>query len=242
LAAVFNLLATSLQLKTTLLSCQIIRKILEILAVLTVVTSSGSILVLSFERYVACIHCFRVHEIVSEKRVNRSLYGIWTFGLICSFLDEKHYKQNTARLSMQLTKTLSIIYVITVLSCSTVLAYIQIRLYRLSRKLMKVHPGSSFGRGAEANDLRRNQMKVSIVASSVIGLYMICMVPLACYIVFTSFKESNEQSKNRLISIFLVQVNAFVDSFVYGLGMADTRKAMAKELRKAKTVISELIC
>ncbi len=241
LVAFIQLMALLSDLKTVDVSCQVLRKIVEVVAVLTMVTSSGSILALSVERYVACIYCFRVHHIVSHKRVQRALYAVWGLSVVCSFLDEKRYRSSLTSNSLPLTPTSRAIYGFIVIISTVILTCIQISLYRLARKLIRVHPGSSFGSNAEANDLRRDQLRSSIAASAVVVLYVVCMCPLAIYMLVMFFEELDVQSDARLFCIFLAQINTFVDPFVYGFGMEDTRRSIKREMRKMKSFFQEIL-
>ncbi len=241
--AFLQLIGTFSGLKATDPTCQIVRKSIEVTVVVTTVTTSGSILALSIERYMACIHCFRAHEIVSEKRVLKALGGIWGFGIICSLCDEKRYEANLSQVAFPLTRAFKILYTIVVLTSSVVLLFIQFRLYRESHRLIRVNPatGTSFGSDAEANDMRRSQLKVSFVASIVIVMYVVCMCPLAFYIVVTEIRPDYGILSVRQAVICFNQINTFADPFVYGFGMSDTRRGMMREIREIRESLSNLI-
>ncbi len=224
------------------IGCQIIRKILQFTSILTVISSSGSILMLSFERYVACIHCLRLHAIITDKVVDRGLCCIWVISILCGFLEKTRYEVCLGPVVLTHLKTDSIIYTIVVLSSSVLLAAVQIRLYLLSYTKTKIHPsGNVFGRKAEENDLRKNQIKLTIVASAIVLLYVVCMCPLAFYLISIGFESKNPDSMFRILSIMLVVINALMDPFVYGFGMADTRKAIITELQGIKSFFLNLL-
>ncbi len=240
--ALTQLLGIIFQLEATSFSCQVSRKILEFISIATVITASGSIVALSIERYVACVHCFRLHEIITDKVINRFLCCLWTVGVIVGFLDNKRYERNTTLVALPLTEANNIIYVITVLSSSVIITYVQIRLYLTSKEKNKVQPGANFGRAAEASDLRKRQMKISMVASAVVVLYVVCMCPLAFYMVFNRFKQPEDISSGlRLFCFFLTSANTVVDPLLYGFGMTDTRKAIKKEFKQLKNYIWETV-
>ncbi len=240
LVAFIQLIALLSDLKTVDTSCQILRKFVEFVAILTVVTSSGSIIALSVERYVACIHCFRLYEIVSHRRVVRALCVVWLFGIGGALADKKRYQSNLTPNILPLSRITCVLYGSVIMFSTAILAYTQINLYLVARRLIRVHPGGSFGSHAEANDLRRSQLKASIAASAVVVLYVVCMCPLAIYMLVMALEELDSQSNVRLGCIFLAQINTFFDPFVYGLGMEDTRKSMKRELKKVKTFIQEI--
>ncbi len=240
LVALIQLMALLAQLKTLDVSCQILRKLVEFFAILTVVTSSGSIIALSLERYVACVNCFRLYDLVSHRRVVGGLSLLWVFAVVCSLSDKKRYQSNLTPNILPLSRTTSVLYGSVILFSTVVLAYVQIKLYLTARRLIRVHPGGSFGRNAEAHDLRRSQLKASIVSSAVVVLYMVCMCPLAVYLLVTAFKELDMRSDTRLVCIFLAQVNTFFDPFLYGLGMQDTRQSLKRDLKKAKSFFQNI--
>ncbi len=240
--AFLQLLGLILQLEASSTGCQVIRKLVELVVISTIVWASGSIVALSIERYVACVHCFRFHEIITDKFVNRYLCCLWAIGLLAGFVDEQRYEPNSTLVALPLTKTFGIIYSVTVLSSSAILAFVQIRLYLISKKKNKTHPGVIFGRAAEVNDLRKRQLKISIVASAVVVLYVVCMCPLAFYSILYGFDHYTDVgSAFRLASLLVASANTFMDPFVYGLGMGDTRQAMKKELKKIQNFFSELL-
>ncbi len=242
--ALLSFLAQIANLKTTSIACQAIRTTIGVVAIWTVITSSGSILTLSVERYFACIHCFQAHRIISDQRTVRTICGFWLVGIICALADSSHYRANLGAVTICRSKITDVMYTSVVLPSTIILLFIQTRLFLLSRRLMRVIPGTSnaFGSAAEAIDLRKRAWKVSIVASAVVVLYVFCMCPLAFYFIATLFEKSNELTPSRFTAMFLVQFNAFADPFVYGLGMADMRQAMIRELRRDKEFFKNMIC
>ncbi len=240
--AFLSILSYSFLPRSDSVGCQVIRKLFEFLGISTVVMSSGSILLLTFERYVACVHSLRFYDIVTDDRVSRALYCIWVVAILCGLIDKERYEPNYTAMPLVFTKAICVIYTIVVFGSSIILTCVQIRLYLLSRKKMKVLPFNNFGRAAEENDRRKAEMKVAIVASAVVGLYMICMCPLAFYIISAGFDDTNNDvSAFRVISIMLLAVNTVADPFVYGFGMSDTRQKIMTELRKIKLAIVDMI-
>ncbi len=241
--ALIQFIAAISNLKTTHTACQVLRKSMEVTAVVTVVASSGSILALSVERYIACIYCLRAVHMLSDSRVERALIGIWSFSFILSLCDDQRYLANMTSIPLPLTQAFKIIYACVVITSTAIILCIQVRLYRQSHRLMTVHPGTgrSFGSTAEANDIRRSQLKVSLAASGVVIMYVVCMCPLAFYIIATAFQETDKMSNIRLAVIFLAQINTFADPFVYGIGMGDTRRAIMREIRNIKRCLSRSV-
>ncbi len=243
LLALLQLLGSLLHLKAPSMTCQVIRKSCEVILDMTLITESGSILLLSVERYIACAHCFRLQEIITDGLVKKQLCFIWAFGLVGAFIDPKRYELNLKPDAIPLTKAFNILYATTVIACSLIMIFVQARLYLLAykRSKVRVQPAGNFGQHAEASDLRRTRFKSSLIASAIVVLYMVCMCPLAFYIVANGFAESSNMSDVRAVVSILVEVNTFVNPFVYTLGMSDTRQALQQELRKIKSFFKSLL-
>eukprot|EP00794_Sanderia_malayensis_P010026 gene10026-11050_t len=231
--------------KTEVLSlgCQIVRKIYEYISIVTVVAASGNIIALSFERYVACVHCLRFHVIVTDKLTNRILGCVWIVSLIMGLVDKERYVPNYTEFILPLHTTTNIIYAITVLSSSAILVFVQVRLYILSKKKRRINPHFGlYGRKAEANDMRRHNLKVNIIASAVVVLYVVCMCPLAIYMIGIILfpRDFTLKPRLRLMLCLFSLTNTFFNSFVYGFGLADTRQGIKKEIRAIKAYLSQV--
>ena len=227
------------KLNTTDAFCQVLRNFAGFVGTLTLIASSGSIIALSIERYITCVHCLRVYQILSHKRVKIALCGIWLFAVVGALADEKRYKSNSTE-NIPMSRFANVLYGSVIMFSTTCLVYTQINLYLVARRLIRNQPGCSFGSQAEAHDFRKRQLKASIAASAVVVLYVVCMCPLGIYMFTTAFTGVSVQSSFRIVSIFLAQVNTFVDPFVYGLGMEDTRRTIKRELKKMKSFIKDI--
>ncbi len=241
ITALLHVFSILLHLRTDSQACQITRKILETVVVVTFYASTGSILGLSFERYVACVHCFRVHELVTDKLVKRLLLGVWAFGLVMAFGDPESYKSNLTQYVLHQSITRRYMYTITVIVTTIILLYVQIRLYLLSHKkifrVIKVHPVGSFTERAEAVSTRKRQWKLSIVASAVVAMFVISMCPVTIYNIISGFRDTQEYSRVKPILLLIAMLNTLANPFVYGLGMTDTREAIKEELIAIKNWI-----
>ena len=85
LTGLFAIISRVFQLRTTFTSCQVLRQTIELNSSLTVASASTSIVALSVERYISCVHCLRAHAILTNKRVNIALLTVWTLATACGF-------------------------------------------------------------------------------------------------------------------------------------------------------------
>ncbi len=132
--AILHILGFISQAKSSSAGCQVIRKVMEFLGIATVVSSTGSVLLLSFERYIACVHCLRLYDIVTDNLVHKALYCIWAVAFLCGLADKERYQPNYTVVALVLTRSISIIYTIVFLSSTVVLAFVQGRFSSPIRK------------------------------------------------------------------------------------------------------------
>ncbi len=216
------------------LGCRVIRGLLTFNGAFTLVVSSLSIVALSVERYVACLYCLRYYAICTDKRAKRLLICIWVTGLTCgclTFIPEKEAK--FPAMVIPNTLTVKILSLITILSTSLVLMFVQYRLFVLSSQKIKAEPGQVFGRKLEASDLRKQQLKLATVASAVVAFYVLFMSPLGFYFTYSVVSGRYDMQWMRIL-MCLAFVNNFFDPFLYGFGMPDIRKRVMQELRNIK--------
>ena len=223
--------------------CHITRNILFFNLAMTVAVSSLSIIALSFERYVACIHSFRLHQIFTRDRM---LYGIsctWLIGVICGTFVVVFAAKTPDLMVLDVDQSMKIIAMVFVIPTSVFVSVIQYRLLVFSmKKLQRVGTGKTFGSEAEIADLRKKQIKVSFVASIVVFVYVVSMYPAG----FLSFLEliGRKISSEKLYSFFnaLTFLNNLADPFIYGIGIVDTRRAVLNNLKKMKEFFALHLC
>ena len=171
--------------------------------------------------------------IVTPSRTNLAIASVWVVSIssgLLSLPNEPNYSQ------LALSKNLRAfyVYVMTTLVTTLVLIMVQARLYKLSRTKLKVVPHNMFGAQKEKDDLTRKQLKLGFAASIVIVMYVVCMLPMACLSVYSKVYPKSDVSSIRKVLVFFTLVNTFIDSFVYGLGMADMRQGIKGEVKKLK--------
>ena len=122
-----------------------------------------------------------------------------------------------------------IIAVIFIIPTSITITILQYRLLAFSRKkLARVRPESMFGYEAEIADMRKKQIKVAFVASIVAIAYIVCMFPMGCLSLYELAFGALPHSLWKALVERLILVNNFADPFIYGIGIADARKAFVR--------------
>ena len=202
-------------LRTTSTSCQVLRQVIELNSALTVVSASSSIIALSIERYISCVHCLRAHAILTNRRIRIALFTIWTLAAACGFSVLHPSTPNPSPTPMSSGVLIRALYSATVISSSIVMVIIQVRLYILTRNKLAVEPhGTQFGEKKEASNLRRRHLKLAFVASVVVVLYVICMAPMAFLtIVELISKGDKSMFVARTVASLLALANTLVDPF-----------------------------
>ncbi len=205
------------ELKTSSLGCHIIHQMVAFVAAVTIVVASGSTIALSIERYIACIHCFRVYTVVTDKRALRGLVCLWLTALATGFSCISPNAYPLLPLTEYMDLKLRLVYTLTVFPSTAVLLFVQIRLFALARKKIRtVNPSNSYGRSAELADLRRRQWKLNIAASALVGCYLVCACPLAIYITFDAIMGVQTYDKLEPL-IILSTLNMLLNPFIYGI-------------------------
>ena len=219
--------------------CNIIRKILYFELAMSLVVSSLSIIAFSSERYVACIHSFRLHEIFTKERVTCAISCIWITGVICGAVTIALGSQSKHKMIMEANEPIKVMLVLIVIPTIILVTVIQSRLLVFSRsKLVRVGPTILFGSKAEMAGLRKRQIKIAFVASIVFVKYVVSMYPAAFLSYLDLIKHDVSSPTIRGIMKALMILNNFADPYIYGIGMVDTRRALFKHLRKMKNLFT----
>ena len=214
------LIGLRLQLTVTSQLCQVLRQVVEIVAMQTNSASSGFTLLLAIERYIACIDCLRFYAIVTPPRARFAVISVWVISILSGLLSLHANEPNYSKFAFNTNARVLLTYSTTVVITSVSLLIIQSRLYRLSKTKLKVVPHNMFGTQKEKDDLMRRQLKLAFSASVVVILYVVCMLPSACLFVYMLFKPKEDLSKLEIAVAILSMLNTFANPFVYGHGMA----------------------
>ena len=221
--------------------CLVYRGFVIFIASLGSVSSALSITALSVERYVACIHCFHLHQIFTESRVRYgSIIGWGLAVLISLFAAFTNDYDDTAILARQ--STFHYVYISFIAPSSISTGIIQFRLFLFSkRKINQVLPAGTFGAKLEVAHYRKKQLKVAFMAGIVAFVFIICMLPLAVVLLYELLSGETVSSPKRDICMALSCCNAVADPFIYGFGVADTRQKIFKDLKKLTSSLVNIL-
>ena len=233
-AGLITFIGLGIQPSVTSQSCQVLRQIIEVVGMQSHSASSGFIVLLAIERYIACIHGLRLHVIITQSRANLAIVSVWVISILCGLLVLHPNEPNNSPLPI--SNTLSNLWtcIITTTVPIVVLTIVQARLYHLSCTKLKVAPHTMFGRQKERDDLARRHLKLGISASVVIIMYVVCMLPMACLSVYILFNPEQDVFKVRQTVTSLALLNTFIDPFVYGFGMSDMRQGIKRQFKNLK--------
>ncbi len=235
----FGLASAVFGLRTDSLSCQVLRQMCEFVLVSTFVGAGLSIAALSAERYINCFYCLRAYQIITNKRVKVVIFSIAVLSFIGGCMALHPYTVNPHPRVLSNTAMPTITITVATFLSSLIVTVCQWHLYFLSREKWRVDASMpKFGRDAEAVDLKRQQIKVTITASVVVVSYVICMIPASCYNLYILF-EGDKGSFTLTWRVFsiLALLNTLADPLVYGIGMADTRMLLRAAVRKLKLAL-----
>ena len=213
--------------------CIISRKCLHFISTLTVVVSSFAVILLSVERYIACIHGLRFYQIVTNRRVIFALVLIWSFGILCATMNLSISTTAEGRELLIVTPVMRVIIVVIEIPTCFTLIVIQAKLFITSRqKMVTVQPGIPVSSQAEQSNFRKKQLRVAFVAAIVAFTYILFTLPGALHGLFTLKTHGLAPVQKYNITSILWMLNALTDPIVYGFGMRDTRKALFKQIKK----------
>ncbi|XP_065056146.1 melanocortin receptor 5-like [Rhopilema esculentum] len=221
-------------------TCMVLRKIVQFNGSTTMVVSSLTLIALSVERYVACIHGLRLHAIFTEQRVIGILSGNWFIGISCGiFISVTSGTSDSKKAVLSDATNLKILATAVALPTSLLLLVVQARLFLVSRAKIKAseQTESAFVQ-VDHRASRKRQMKVAVVAGMVVLSYAICSIPASCLVIVDQMRKEKNYPVLNKISVNLWMTNTLLDPFIYGIGMQDMRKALLRQLRKIRLVNS----
>ena len=222
-------------------ACQVLRGVLIFIYTSTLIVTCVAIITLSVERYIACVHSFRLHEVATESRIFYGSIATWVMAILISItaLSSRHgdYLPITVKDSIfQVTS------VVCIFPTSIILIFIQGKLYVFSRqKLVQDSAMLAFGARLELSDYRKKHIKVAFVASIVAFAFVFCMLPFASISLYELVTGGELPHFVRFGCSYLAATNTICDPLIYGLGMADIRKKISQELKTYKGWLMEWI-
>ena len=214
--------------------CHVLRTIVQFSAGVTIVVSSFTLIALSVERYIACIHGVRLHQIVTNQRVTSLLVGFWFLGAVSGGLIFIGKKQTVvASTILSDTPNIQILIIAITFPTCLILVIVQTRLFIVSRRqITRVMPGMAGGRHQEQNNMGRRQIKVAVIAGIVIISYVILIMPGAYHVALNVVSNGLTPTPVKKNLTILWKLNAIIDPLVYGLGMKDVRTAIIRQIKR----------
>ena len=189
------------------------RNIAAFTIMLTITVSSFTTVLLAVERYIACVHSFRLHRIMNEKNALAILAFIWLSGLFCA---------TATVIRNQAVATFMVFDEDIVSKC--VISFVII----LSTL---VRPRRIFGKEAELIDYVKRQIKIAVVAGIVAFAFAVCMLPTGCLFLYDVISGILTSESLRSKVSALTFANTIVNPMIYGFGIADTRRSLIKTLK-----------
>ena len=234
ICAVFILpaIANTSNLTTEDNACLYIRKCVVFFAILTFTASCLSILAMSFERYIACLHSFRLHQILTEPRVRYGFIFVWIISILLASTETFLQSHSTGEVEAN-GVLFYIIYITFTILTLVVIIFVQIRLFLFSKtKISRVNPAGAFGAQLELADYRKKHIKVALVAGIVAIGFAFCCVPIAIVFLYEMVNGVEVASNLRTACIGCKMANALANPFIYGFGIADTRRVLKRDIKR----------
>ena len=236
LSGIVLLFGQILALSPLSLECRVMKTFVLLQGLISFLVSSGTIIGLSIERYVACVHCLRLHTIVTARRVNIGLavlcFIAFSQGLICVlFLPATNSSNITPRSPPSL---LSYTVVLPVYITTLVLIVTQTRLYIICRQKMRISPHGPFTGRAESNRFFNNEVKLAVSTGALAGYYIVCLLPLSTSYLHSIVYGERFSVKIHWLFALLACTKILFEPFLYGFGMADIRGKLVVQLLRLK--------
>ena len=217
--------------------CHAMREATLFIGILTTVLSSLGVIAMSAERYIACIHSFHIHRIFTHERVVYGSIIQWVVAILLA-ITEVLTNNVTKMITVTIGSAFQIIYITFTFGAAIPVCVIQARLFFFAKtKLKQVNPAGAFGAQLELADYRKKHIKVAMVSGIVAIGFVVCMLPTASLFLYEIFTGSTVSTPVRQACFSFVTANCLIDPFIYGIGSADTRKAILRNLKKAKQFI-----
>ena len=211
--------------------------------IVTFIVSSFSIVTLSIERYVSCVHALHVHNILTTRRVVSVLVAQWIIGIGLAATTVYIHQTKEPLTMLTNSSIFRKLIVLVVFPSATAIALIQVRLLIFSHsKLATVKPHGAYGTRAEMIDFRKRQLKITFVASIVALAYIACMFPIS---ILYGYEWQHGEITNQFLKQVLIglgMLNTLADPVIYGLGVKDTRKLMWKNVKQIKDLLLWFLC
>ena len=222
-------------------ACICVRIVMQSSAAATFVVSSFTLVALSIERYIVCFYCYRFHEILTKKRAVIAQILIFICGIIAAVVVAATFEKDALGMIFYATNDyFKGLVVIVTFPVSLLLIFIQGRLLLLSRqKVSRVAPRASKVGNNNVEVGRARQLKITFVASIAVLAYLITMIP-GNFIILVHWLNTKLRPTlaAQSVAFALAMVNTLANPLIYGLGMADIRHAVKRELKRISRYVT----
>ena len=209
--------------------CEVLRSSFTMLVHTIHLASSGYTVMLSIDRYISVVYCFRYPTFVTKRRVIIMLITIWMISIFVTGITTLEKPVQSKFLFMQFRVSLQILYAITIISGILILVYIHSYLY-IKAKAM----GRPQARITESNTRKEEEvlyfklrtLKTKTAAGVISISYTLCYFPVACAGFLFRYTEY-EYLEN--ITGPLTMLNAVLDPLIYTLTTKNIREGLIRE-------------
>ena len=221
--------------------CMVYRAFAKFICCSMLVVSSLSITAMTLERYIACIHSFRLHQMFTESRVRYGSILVWMLGVLFGSLAALTTHIDDA-VTIPNRSVFQYVYLLFVIPQSVFIIITQVRLFLFCRKKIKqVIPAGAFGAELELANYRKKHFKVAFMAGIVALAFLLCMIPMATIFLYELLTGEYVSASLRSACFGLSMCNSLADPFIYGFGIADIRRVIFREVKKLKQLLIEVL-
>ena len=223
-------------LTTRSFACRILRDVLLFFTTLTVAVSSFTIVALSVERMTICMYYLKFQRLFSKRRTTILIRCVWSVGLVMAFSTSisLYVPKEKGRTETLLSESIALQLMtwMVIFPSAAIVSIIQVRIFFFSRSRLRslnVMPATESSRNVP--DFRRRQMRIAFIAGIVAVAYIVCMMPFATVMFMATTRKMVIKPATEASILSLAMVNTIIDPFIYGIGMAHTRRILVKNIR-----------
>lgn len=214
----------------------------------------------TYDRYEAILHPLRYRSRLTRRKVNRILILVWTLPLVVTLIPWS-WEHGETQVKNLAGRVYHGILVLSVVSCSFVIFLVYFRIFKATRRQLKLimkHRNSKWKQGFDKRKLLNRQssfncqyalklpvtLSVEIRAAKVVALlastFVVCWFPIILVNMYyvLGFEKSLPPALPT-ISLFSLVGNGLLDPIIYSFLKRDFRKALASLVCRHKSTLSQ---